>query len=93
MGTWQLIDKPQGVVPIANKFVFTKKRDKDGNVTKYKARLVAKGCAQQPGFDYLKTHSPVVRIETLGGFKVAHYFPIIYFIILSLIPNLALKTT
>jgi hypothetical protein len=65
MGTWQLIDKPRGVVPIANKFVFAKKRDKDGNVTKYKARLVAKGCAQRPGFDYLETHSPVVRIETL----------------------------
>ena len=65
MGTWQLIDKPPGVVPIANKFVFARKRDKEGNITKYKARLVAKGCAQRPGFDYLETHSPVVRMETL----------------------------
>jgi hypothetical protein len=37
MGTWQLIDKPPGIVPIANKFVFAKKHDKDGNITKYKA--------------------------------------------------------
>jgi len=37
MGTWRLIDKPSGVVAIANKFVFAKKRDKDGRLVKYKA--------------------------------------------------------
>ena len=46
MGTWKLVEKPPGVVPIANKWVYTKKQDKEGKVTKYKARLVAKGCAQ-----------------------------------------------
>jgi hypothetical protein len=45
MGTWQLVDKPPDAVPIANKWVFTKKRNKEGKLTKYKARLVAKGCA------------------------------------------------
>jgi len=60
MGTWKLVEKPPGVIPIANKFVFAKKRDKDGNLQKYKARLVAKGCAQHPGYDFLETHSPVV---------------------------------
>ncbi len=49
MGTWVLVDKPVGAVPIANKWVFTKKRNKEGILTKYKARLVAKGCAQRPG--------------------------------------------
>jgi hypothetical protein len=65
MGTWKLVDKPPGVIPIANKFVFARKTDKDGNVIKYKARLVAKGCAQRPGYDYFETHSPVVRMETI----------------------------
>jgi len=65
MGTWKLVDKPPGVVPIANKFIFAKKRDKEGNLLKYKARLVAKGCAQRPGYDFLETHSPVVRLETI----------------------------
>jgi len=65
MGTWKLMEKPSGVVAIANKFVFVKKRDKDGKLVKYKARLVAKGCAQRPGYDYVETHSPVVRMETI----------------------------
>ena len=46
MGTWKLIEKPINAQPIANKWVFVKKRDKSGQVTKYKARLVTKGCAQ-----------------------------------------------
>jgi len=65
MGTWKLVDRPPGVIPIANKFVFAKKQDKDGNLQKYKARLIAKGCAQRPGYDFLETHSPVVRMETI----------------------------
>ena len=65
MGTWKLVDKPRNIIPISNKFVFTKKRDKDGNLLKYKARLVAKGYAQRPGYDYVDTHSPVVRLETI----------------------------
>ena len=65
MGTWKLIDKPPSLVPIVNKWVYTKKRDKEGNVVKYKAQLVAKGCTQQPGHDYLETHSPVIRMESI----------------------------
>ena len=65
MGTWELVDKSAGAVPIANKWVFNKKRNKQGVLTKYKARLVAKGCAQRPGHDYLETHSPVMCLETI----------------------------
>jgi len=32
---------------------------------KYKARLVAKGCAQRPGYDFVDTHLPVVRLESI----------------------------
>jgi hypothetical protein len=64
-GTWELINKPATAIPIANKWVFIKKYNKDGNLTKYKARLVVKGCAQRPGYDYTETFSPVVRMETI----------------------------
>jgi len=65
MGTWKLVDKPASAVPIANKWVFAKKRNKEGILTKYKARLVAKGCAQRLGHDYIEMHSPVVHLETI----------------------------
>jgi hypothetical protein len=49
---------------LSNKWVFVRKRDKQGTIVKNKARLVVKGCGQRPG-NYLETHSPVVRIETI----------------------------
>lgn len=64
-GTWMLVDKPNDAIPISNKWVFEKKRNKAGEITRYKARLVAKGCSQRPGYDYQETFSPVVRMETI----------------------------
>jgi hypothetical protein len=55
MGTWQVVDKPSRVMLIANKFMFAKKCDKAGNMTKYKARLVTKGYIQRPSFNYMET--------------------------------------
>ena len=65
METWVLVDKPADTIPIANKWVFARKRNKEGQIVKYKARLVAKGYAQRPGYDFFETHSPVVRLETI----------------------------
>ena len=64
-GTWKLVEKPKNAIPISNKWVLTKKRDKEGNLVKYKARLVARGFTQRPGRDYDETFSPVVRFETI----------------------------
>jgi hypothetical protein len=77
-GTWKLIDCPLDAIPISNKWVFLKKYNKEGDITKYKARLVVKGCAQCPGFDYTDTFSPVVRLETIQA-------------ILALVPSKRLK--
>ena len=43
MGTWELVDKLSDATPIANKWVLTKKYNKEGELIKYKVRLVAKG--------------------------------------------------
>ena len=64
-GIWELVEKPPNAIPIANKWVFIKKCDKEGKVIRYRARLVAKGCMQCPGYDYMETFSPVVRMDTL----------------------------
>ena len=64
-GTWRLVDPPKDAIPLKNKWVFTKKYGRDGDLLKYKGRLVVKGFAQRPGFDYIETYSPVVRMETL----------------------------
>src|SRR5712671_232902 len=58
-------DETMNAIPISNKWVLTKKRDKEGNVVKYKARLVACRFTQHPGQDYDKTYSPVVYFETI----------------------------
>ena len=65
MGTWRLVEKPKHTIPITNKWVFAKKRNKAGQLTKYKARLVAKGCVQCPSYNYTETHSPVVCLEII----------------------------
>ena len=64
-GTWELVDQPRDAVPLNNKWVFIRKRDREGNIQRYKAWLVAKGYSQQPGHDYIEMHSPVVRLETI----------------------------
>ena len=44
-GTWKLVNTPANAVPIVNRWVFTKKYNKFGDLLKYKGRLVVKGCA------------------------------------------------
>merc|ERR1712000_308731 len=46
--TWELVPKHPDIKPISGKFIFTLKRDKDGNVVRFKARYVVHGCSQKP---------------------------------------------
>ena len=72
MKTWELVDVPRNRKPIANKWVFLKKFDKSGVLTKYKARLMAKGFAQIPGMDFnrLKTLRSIVAETVCKHWKL-----------------------
>ncbi|KAM1050580.1 hypothetical protein ACFX13_033042 [Malus domestica] len=62
---WTLVDPPEGIVPVGNKWVFKRKIGVDGNVETYKARLVAKGYRQREGIDYEETFSHVAMIKSI----------------------------
>jgi hypothetical protein len=63
--TFTLTTLPTGRKALDNKFVFSRKYNKDGSLNKYKARLVIKGYSQTQGIDYEETFAPVVKFTTL----------------------------
>jgi hypothetical protein len=50
---------------VGTKWVFRKKQDEHGVVTRNKARLVAKGYAQVTGLDFEETFAPIARLESI----------------------------
>jgi Reverse transcriptase (RNA-dependent DNA polymerase) len=60
-----LIEPPQGVRPIENKWIFKRKINMDDNMTMYKAQMVAKGFCQIERVDYDETFSSVVVFKLI----------------------------
>jgi hypothetical protein len=60
---WELVPRPKNKNVIGTKWVFKKKLNEYGQVTRNKARLVCKGYAQIEGIDLEETFSPFPRME------------------------------
>lgn len=73
--TWSLVELPNGRKPVGCKWVYKRKEDVCGNVSKFKARLVAQGFSQQAGVDYDAVFAPVATqptfriLLTVAGYK------------------------
>ena len=63
--TWDVVECPNGVNVVGNKWVFKIKRNATGEIKKYKACLVAKGYSQVQGVDYDDTYAPVAQLSSL----------------------------
>eukprot|EP01018_Ginkgo_biloba_P040293 Gb_29932 [translate_table: standard] len=63
--TWTLMEFPLDKDVIGTKWIYKTKYKSDGSINKHKERLVAKGYAQQEGIDYIKTFSPVTKMDTI----------------------------
>ena len=60
-----MIQLPPERKAIGCRWVFSLKRNKEGDVERFKDRLVANGCSQVYGVDYGETFSLVVRYESI----------------------------
>lgn len=65
MGTWKPAFLPKGKKTVKTKWVFHRKVDSEGNVTRHRARLVAKGFSQTKGMDYDEVFAPVAKYTSL----------------------------
>jgi Reverse transcriptase (RNA-dependent DNA polymerase) len=62
---WNQVAPPAGVKSIANKWIFKRKIDMDGNMSVYKARLVEKDFKQILIIDYDETFSSVTMFKSI----------------------------
>lgn len=62
--TWVLTDRTEKK-PVSCKWVFTTKKNKDGEIVRFKARLCARRFTQVKGLDYNETFFPTSRYDSI----------------------------
>lgn len=77
--TWTLVPRPPDANVVNCIWLFKKKYNADGSLSRYKARLVANGRTQRPGIDCDQTFSLVVKpatIRTVLTLAISHHWPV-----------------
>ena len=64
LGTYKLVNLPEGRKAIGCHWVFLIKHDNNGSILKYKACLVAQGFSQIPGQDFSATFASIMHLES-----------------------------
>jgi hypothetical protein len=64
-GTYEIVELLGDRQAIGSKWMFVKKVDELGRVSRHKARLVTLGCSPIPGIDFTETFAPMVRLESM----------------------------
>jgi len=59
------LEIPHGCTPVGSHWVFHVKQTADGSIEWYKAHLVAHEFSQQPGWDYVKSLAPTIRLSVV----------------------------
>ncbi|MBW0483613.1 hypothetical protein O181_023328 [Austropuccinia psidii MF-1] len=62
---WTPSNHPPNLKPLSTTWVFKKKTDENGNLTKFKAQLCVRGFSQMEGIDYNEVFAPTGRIASL----------------------------
>ncbi|MBW0517419.1 hypothetical protein O181_057134 [Austropuccinia psidii MF-1] len=62
---WTPTISNQNVKPLSTTWVFKRKTDEDGNLSKVKARLCVRGLSQKEGINYTEVFSPTGRLSSL----------------------------
>lgn len=65
MKVWEEVDLPDGKKAVSSKWVFNRKTNSDGVVTKYKSQFVVRGFSQEHGIDFNETFAPTARFSSL----------------------------
>ncbi|KAI7932968.1 hypothetical protein MJO28_017896 [Puccinia striiformis f. sp. tritici] len=65
LGVWEVVDIPDDCKLLNTVWIFRRKFDQHGNLTKFKARLCAAGNFQVQGENYAKTYAPTGRPTVL----------------------------
>ena len=63
--TFELIEKPPGIMVLGHKWVYKIKTNEAGEITRFKCRYTALGNRQREYIDYDETFAPVVRSSSL----------------------------